>query len=241
MDTASQARRWRRAVGAGAPGIAAPGIAAFGIAVFSIAAGCSTAPNEATRAIASAVRIEAEGCHSSPSLGGGSFVDATHVLTVAHVVAGSDDIDVILSNGSEAEGQVVAIDRKKDLALVSVETTGVPIAVGTMRAGATGTFAAWRDDEPVALPFTARTFVDINASDIDAEGPGLRRGYQIDAQVATGDSGSVLVHDGQAVAIVFARSTSSDQRAWATDISEARELIATAGDTEVDTGGCPKG
>jgi hypothetical protein len=110
-----------------------------------------------------------------------------------------------------------------------------------MRPGASGTFVVWRDDEPVALPFTARTFVDINASDIDHDGPGLRRGYQIDAQVANGDSGSLLVHDGVAVAVVFARSTSSKQRAWATDISEAKDLIVGAGDDEVDTGDCPKG
>lgn len=226
MHTTSRACSWRHAVGA---------------AVLAVASGCSSTPTEGSRAIHSAVRIEAEGCHSRPSIGGGSFVDPTHVLTVAHVVAGSDDIDVILSNGTEADGHVVAIDRKKDLAVLSVETTGTPLGLGSMRPGAAGAFVVWRDDEPVSLPFTARTFVDINASDIDHDGPGLRRGYQIDAQVAKGDSGSVLVHDGLAVAVVFARSTSSEQRAWATDISEAKQLIAGAGADEVDTGDCPKG
>ncbi|MEY4338932.1 MAG: hypothetical protein RLZ14_782, partial [Actinomycetota bacterium] len=101
MHTTSRACSWRHAAGA---------------AVLAIAAGCSTSPTEASRAVDSAVRIEAEGCHSRPSIGGGSFVDPTHVLTVAHVVAGSDDIDVVLSNGTEADGHVVAINRKKDLA-----------------------------------------------------------------------------------------------------------------------------
>ena len=72
-------------------------------------------------------------------------------------------------------------------------------------------------------------------------GPGLRRGYQIEADVAKGDSGSVLVHDGRAVAVVFARSTSASQRAWATDIGEANQLINSAGDDPVPTGDCAKG
>ena len=163
--------------------------------------GCSGTPSETSRARAAAVRIEAEGCQSRPSIGGGSFVTPHHVLTVAHVVAGSTDIDVILSDGKEADAQVVAIDRKKDLAVLKVETTGEPLPRGTMRPGSSGIFVVWRDDDPVAKPFTARSFVDINASDIDHAGPGLRRGYQIDAEVAKGDSGSLLVHDGRAVAV----------------------------------------
>lgn len=206
-----------------------------------LGAGCAGARSETSNAIAAAVRIEAEGCRSRPSLGGGSFVAPHHVLTVAHVVAGSTDIDVILSDGTETDGHVVAIDRKKDLAVLKVEATGEPLPRGTMRPGSAGTFVVWRDDDPVAQPFTARSFVDINASDIDHDGPGVRRGYQIDAQVAKGDSGSLLVHDGHAVAVVFARSTSSSQRAWATDIGEARPLIDGAGDDPVDTGECPKG
>lgn len=211
------------------------------LAVAAVCVSCSDTPSLSQRAIASAVRVEAEGCQTRPAIGGGSFVDPTHVLTVAHVVAGSTDIDVILSNGDETDGHVVAIDRKKDLAVLSVDTAGTPLPLGFMRPGAEGVFVVWRDDEPVVLPFTARSFVDINASDIDHDGPGVRRGYQIDATVAKGDSGSVLVHDGVAVAVVFARSTSAEQRAWATDALEARELIATAGSDEIDTGECPKG
>ncbi len=215
-----------------------------GVAValaMSAAVGCSGAPSETSRAVGAAVRIEAEGCQARPSIGGGSFVTPDRVLTVAHVVAGSTDIDVILSDGSETDGHVVAIDRKKDLALLKVETTGTPLPRGTMRPGSTGIFVVWRDDDPVAQQFTARSFVDINASDIDHSGPGLRRGYQIEAEVAKGDSGSLLVHDGRAVAVVFARSTSASQRAWATDIGEAAPLIDSVGDDPVDTGDCPKG
>lgn len=209
--------------------------------VMSLAAGCSGTPSETSRAVSAAVRIEAEGCQSRPSVGGGSFVTSDLVLTVAHVVAGSTDIDVILSDGKEADGHVVAIDREKDLAVLKVETTGSPLPRGFVRPGSSGIFVVWRDDDPVAQRFTARSFVDINASNIDHDGPGLRRGYQIEADVAKGDSGSVLVHDGRAVAVVFARSTSASQRAWATDIGEANQLINSAGDDPVPTGDCAKG
>jgi len=67
------------------------------------------------------VRIEAEGCRTRPTVGAGSFVENGRVLTVAHVVAGSDHVDVFLSNGAEVDARVVAIDRDKDLAVLAVD------------------------------------------------------------------------------------------------------------------------
>ena len=98
--------------------------------------------------------------------------------------------------------------------------------------------AVWRIGSMVTLPFTTRSVVDINAADIDGVGTGLRRGYEIDATVEQGDSGSVLVANGIAVGVLFARSTVGTGRAWATDITEAAPLLSKAGTTAVDTGSC---
>ncbi len=203
--------------------------------------GCSRGPqhrSDSEIALDSAVRVEAEGCRPQPAVGGGSFVGPNRVLTVAHVIAGATEVDVVLNDGTEHAATVVAIDRKKDLAVLVVNADIPSLARGSMRSGAKGQFVVWRNGSATALPFQARAFVDINASDIDHVEVGLRRGYEIVAHIEPGDSGSVLVADGKAVAIVFARSTRQPDRAWATDIAEADTLLAGAGDTEVDVGAC---
>lgn len=191
------------------------------------------------------MRVEAEGCRSRPTIGAGSFVDEHRVLTVAHVVAGSTDIEVTLADGTEVDARVVALDRTKDLALLDVDADVEPLPLSTLRPGDRGQFVVWRDEAPEVRPFAATSFVDINASDIDRVGSGLRKGFQIQAEVANGDSGSVLVHEGHAVAVVFARSTSNDDRAWATDIREASALLRLDDDRDcaepVDVGPCAGG
>jgi S1-C subfamily serine protease len=210
------------------------------VAAVAAVAGCSSAPSrsDSELAIAASVRVEAEGCSVRPAVGAGAFVADHLVLTVAHVVAGATDVDVVLADGTEKLASVVAIDRRRDIAVLRVDADTSPLPRGSMRAGATGVFVSWRASKPGARPFTARAFVDITASDIDRGGGVPRRGYELIADVLPGDSGSVLVSDGRAVAVVFAHSSRHRDRAWATDIREAAVLIDTAGNTAVDVGGC---
>jgi S1-C subfamily serine protease len=209
----------------------------------ALASACSGASprSDADLALGATVRVEAEGCSIRPQVGTGAFVAAHRVLTVAHVVAGAVDVDIVLSDGTEKQATVVAIDRRKDLAVLQVDAPTAPLAVGTMHLRSHGSFVTWRTGKATVLPFSASAFVDITASDIDRAGTDLRKGYQLDADVALGDSGSVLVSDGRAVAVIFARSAQHPGRGWATDIAEAAPLIATAGDDGVDVGGCSTG
>ena len=204
-------------------------------------AACRSTPSDRELALSAAVQVEAEGCRSRPSLGAGSFVADGLVLTVAHVVAGSETVEVHLPNGRELDADVVAIDRVKDLALLRVKALVQPLPTRTMRAGEQGWYVVWRDEGPVAMKFTAQTYVDINAQNIDHNGVSPRKGYQITADVVKGDSGAVLVADGTATAVVFARSTAAGGRAWATGVGEAAPLLASAGETPVDVGDCSKG
>lgn len=200
-------------------------------------ASCGDAPRS-NPDLAVAVRVEAHGCKDRPFVGGGSFVDDDLVLTVAHVVAGADEVEVIFADGSEHEAVVVAIDRKKDLAVLHVEAEVVPLRIGSMRNGQRGTFAAWRGDQFVSAPFLAASSKVLTVDDIDHEGAGDRRGFLVDAEIDPGDSGSALVVDGAAVAVLFARSTTDRHRAYATDIVEAVGLIDTAGEDPVGLGAC---
>lgn len=189
-------------------------------------------------ALAASVRVEAEGCRTKASIGAGSFVGDEQVLTVAHVVAGSEQVHVVLADGSRVVATVVAIDRDKDLAVLHVEREITPLSRSTMRPGARGSFVVYRDDQALASAFEAISFVDIDMPKIDHDGSSLRRGYQIRATVEKGDSGAVLVSNGVATAVIFARSTATDGKAWAVDITEADALLAGAGDTPVDVGEC---
>lgn len=222
----------------------AGGLALSAVLALSSVAACtdgSSSPrvdNDAV-ALAAAVRVEAEGCGTRASLGAGSFVDDGLVITVAHVVAGSDEVFVVLPDGERVDAMVVAIDRLKDLAVLAVDSDVDPLALGTMRPGSDGSFVVYRDDDAVVEPFEAVTFVDIDAPTIDHDDSSLRRGYQIRAVIAKGDSGAVLVVDGVATAVVFARSTATDGSAWAVDITEADPLLDEAREHKVaDVGEC---
>lgn len=209
--------------------------------VAALVTGCGGDDQRSNSQVAmdASVRVEAEGCGSQPVAGGGAFVAAHRVITVAHVVAGATEVEVVLPDRSEHKALVVAIDREKDLAVLDVNVDTAPLRRGSMRVGAKGEFITWRTGLPETLAFTSLAFVDIRAADIDDTEMVPRRGYEVRAAVEPGDSGSVLVADGAAVAVMFARSTQHPDRGWATDISEADSLIRTEGVTPVDVGSCP--
>lgn len=210
---------------------------ASGVLVLALGA-CGDDRNAPT-AMSASVRVEAEGCSVHHEVGGGAFVAPSLVVTVAHVVAGATDVDVALSDGTERTASVVAIDRHKDLALLRVDADVTPLPLGAMRAGSHGTFVTWRSGVPHELAFSATQVVDIQSSDIDHASTDLRRGYAIEASIQAGDSGSVLVSNGRAVAVVFARSTHSTATGWATSVDEVRALLEATHDHEVPTGDCP--
>jgi serine protease Do len=60
-----------------------------------------------------------------PSLGTGFIISPDgYIVTNHHVVAGVDEIEVILSDGRDAEARVVGTDPKTDIALIRVEGLG---------------------------------------------------------------------------------------------------------------------
>jgi hypothetical protein len=210
---------------------------------------CSDADGPSTTAdaaLAAAVQVRADGCGSSTIVGAGSFVAEEQVLTVAHVVAGASRVHAVLADGRLVDAKVVAIDRDKDLAVLDVDVDDDDgdgdvvdwLPLGSMRPRSKGTFTVYREGRPVAVRFEVVAAVEIDVPGIDGGDSSPRRGYELRAIVEQGDSGSVLVTDGVATGVVFARSTATGGKAWAVDISEAGSLLAAAGDTAVDVGAC---
>ena len=74
----------------------------------------------AERVARSTVKVEGEACGRIQE-GSGFFVADDVVVTNAHVVAGEDDTDVELSDGSRLDAEVVAFDPNRDLAVLHTE------------------------------------------------------------------------------------------------------------------------
>ncbi len=202
--------------------------------------GCSGRnPSPISRAEETAVEVEANGCGQVTKLGGGSFIAEDRVVTVAHVVAGSTELVVVSSDGRRHDATVVGIDRRKDLALLAVDENNIaPLPLATMAIGDAGEFVVFRDGRPELTHFVTRRRVGIKMDSIDEDGVTLRQGYQIEADVVPGDSGAVLVFDGAATAVLFARSRGVDGRAWATDTAEIKPLLDADTGQPVDRGVC---
>lgn len=61
-------------------------------------------------------------------LGSGFVYEAGHVLTAAHVVEGADEVAIRFADGRQATGRVVGGDTSKDIAVIEVDTSGIPAA-----------------------------------------------------------------------------------------------------------------
>ena len=69
---------------------------------------------------------------SQPSIGSGVIVTTDgYILTNNHVIAGSDEIKVKLSDGQSALAEVIGTDPESDLAILKIELKNLPsIALG---------------------------------------------------------------------------------------------------------------
>ena len=135
--------------------------------------------------------------------GSGVIVDGKgHILTNYHVVAGAEKITIHLFDGRELKGTVRGTDSRTDLAVVHVETPGLPVAVlGDSDKIQVGEWAI-----AIGSPFGLEETVTVGV--ISAKGrSGLGTGtyedlLQTDASINPGNSGGPLVNiDGEVIGI----------------------------------------
>lgn len=158
------------------------------------------------------------------------------IATVAHVVAGADRIEVRGAHGS-GDAAVVYFDPILDVAVLKVDPRlGAPIPIATARQGDRGTAVVYRDGNPLELAAEVERLVDIRTEDIYGEGKHLRPGYELKLDVQPGDSGSVVIVDGKAVAIVWATSQETEARSWAMRTTLVADHLTAA--APVDHGHC---
>jgi len=184
----------------------------------------------------SAVQVVAFGCSRVEVHGAGLMVADGRVATVAHVVAGADRIEVRGIHGT-AQATIVYFDPVLDVAVLEVDPRlATPIPISTAKRGDTGTVVVYRDDTPVELPAEVQRLVDIRTADIYGMGKHIRPGYELTVDIQPGDSGSVVVVDGKAVAILWATSRQAEARSWAMRASLVADHLSAA--TAVEHGHC---
>lgn len=190
----------------------------------SLLAGTACAPDPPSAVIG----IVVDSCDPGQEVGSGMIVAPGLALTAAHVVAGADEI-VVRHGEREAVATVTGFDPEMDLAYLTFDAVPTrPLVVGSdhVEADDTGTAYVVRDGDVVTVPVRVRRRVNIRTEDIYIEGETLRPGFELDAEIESGDSGGALVVDGRLVGVIWARSNRLDRRAYAIDAVRAADLIS---------------
>lgn len=196
-------------------------------------------------ATGSTVRVEATACGQFIT-GTGFAVNAHHIVTNAHVVAGSDKVWISFDQQLDrTAAQVVFYDPELDIALLyEPDFRLTPLTLADA--------APARGVQTAALGFTGggslRTIPGVVSRELDAVGRDIygnnleeRNIIEMREDVAPGDSGGPLIEGGGDVAgVTFSRSQSDPQIGYALTPDAVAKDIAPAllSATPADTQGC---
>lgn len=178
------------------------------------------------RATAATVSIRARGCGPRTRFGVGTVVGGGIVVTVAHVVAGSDTVEVVGPNGRPVPADVVWFDPDLDIAVLRSGTpVGTPIQLSpTAPVAGPGIVVLPRlggeDGEVGALDVEVVRAVTIRTTDIYRTVELERSGVEVAARIEAGDSGAMVHTPGGNSGIIWARSSERSDRAWAVDLPD---------------------
>jgi serine protease Do len=166
-------------------------------------------------------------------VGSGVIIDSKgYIATNNHVIEGSQEISVSLADGKVVNGKVVGADPVTDLAVVKVETTGLP-AVGF---GDSDSLMVGEPAIAIGNPLGLEFQGSVTAGVISALNRTIEVGdrrfklIQTDAAINPGNSGGALINaDGQVVGInsVKVAAAGVEGIGFAIPINSARPIIQT--------------
>jgi S1-C subfamily serine protease len=180
-------------------------------------------------------------------VGTGFIISPERVITNAHVVAGVRDPVVTLSNTKiQLAGKVIAIDRKKDIAVIYVPGLNgdkltfmgpaipneIGFVVGYPNGGRLRTSAVSVSSEFESL-----------GTDIDGNGETKRDVIVFGGDVRPGNSGGPLLNEqGQVLGVVFAADAENKNTGYALAPSEVAKIVSENSSRidSIETGNCAK-
>lgn len=193
----------------------------------------------------SVVKVLGTAPSCSRRIEGSGFIYAPeHVMTNAHVVAGTRTVRIELKKNSYA-AKVVVYDARLDLAVLHVPGLNAPVmqfAGAEAPSGADAIVLGFPLDGPYdAQSARVRDVSNITGPDIYDAGNVTREVYTIRALVRSGNSGGPLVNaDGRVLGVIFAAAADDQNVGYAVTAEQAADVAdagrnATAG---VATGAC---
>lgn len=189
----------------------------------------------------SVLNVEAEGCGRIQE--GSGFVAAPEVIvTNAHVVAGSVQVNVLRNDGQRLPAILVNFDPGRDLAVLRVP--GIqrrPLPLTSTTPGATGAVFGHPlgQDQLRIAPARVAEVVDAVGRDIYGRSRVRRSVAVLSADLERGDSGAALVTgDGLVSGVAFAIAPDRPGTAYALTTSELRSALGAENTTAVSSGPC---
>ncbi|MEB3358234.1 MAG: trypsin-like peptidase domain-containing protein [Synechococcales bacterium] len=165
-----------------------------------------------------------------PGMGTGIIIDAAGlILTNAHVVGATDQMQVTLHDGRSLPGQVLSQDASLDLALVRVEAADLsPATLGDSDSVRPGELAI-AIGNPLGLSHTVTVGI-ISATgrnSADVRAPNRQTDFlQTDAAINPGNSGGPLLNQqGEVIGINAAMITGTQGLGFAIPINTARQWV----------------
>ncbi|QBR92627.1 MarP family serine protease [Nocardioides euryhalodurans] len=175
---------------------------------------------------------------------GSGFIYADgRVMTNAHVVAGVSDPEVEIS-GDTVSAEVVHYDPELDVAVLAVDTAGMPALSFDNGAQPRDAIAVlgYPEDGPYDVRAgRIRAEQRLRSPNIYGEGTVIREVFSLRALVRPGNSGGPIVStDGDAVGMVFAASVTDDETGYALTADQVAQSAARglATSEPVATGDC---
>jgi S1-C subfamily serine protease len=205
-------------------------------------------PEIVIKSVASTVRIDgiAESC-SAAMVGTGFIVSPERVITNAHVVAGVKEPVITLFNSqTQLGGRVIAIDRKKDIAIIFVPgLTGEKlIFIGPVTPNEIGFVVGYPNGGNLrTMPVSVTSEFESIGTDIDGNGETRREVIVFGGDVKPGNSGGPLLNDqGQVLGVVFAADAENKNTGYALAPSEVAKLVSETSSVmqAIETGECAK-
>jgi len=189
-------------------------------------------------------KIESRGCGGIVD-GSGFPLDARHVITAAHVVAGTTGTKVIPANGTAIPGTVVYLNTDVDIAVIRLignENHVLSMTITSAKRNDTGAAIGYPGGGPRTIsPARVRAKTNAVGRDIYDRKLVTRSIYVLAATVHQGNSGGPFVDDNGVVrGMIFAAASDDPNESYALtadEISQAYQRGRTR-TRPVDTGSC---
>lgn len=176
--------------------------------------------------------------------GSGFVIAPDRVMTNAHVVAGSNSVQIYAS-GNPLDATVVSYDPAVDIAILAVPNLPPPpltFAQADAKTGASVVVLGYPGGGNfTATPARIRELIKLSGPDIYRDpAPVTRDVYTIRASVEQGNSGGPLIDlDGHVLGVVFGAAVDDPDTGFVLTADEVASQLARVGDSQlVGTGSC---